>query len=224
MWESEKELVFQSARKMVEDGLIIGSQGNVSIRFTDAKGKQLIAITPTNIDYHFMKPGDIVILDTNGKQLAGQLKPSVETELHLNIYSTRPDVNAIVHTHSEFASMVSIMGLTIPPILDDQVIYLGGEIPVSGHAIPGTKKLADNVSSALGKANAVIMANHGALAVGIDMNKALFNSRLLEKLAKVFVYATLSGKIQKLPPLEVEKEIELFNSGGGEVAEKANQD
>jgi L-fuculose-phosphate aldolase len=223
MWEVEQELIFKFARGAVDLGLIIGSQGNISLRFYDEDGGQFVAITPSGIDYYLMTPRDVAILNAGGKRIAGNLEPSIETDLHLNLYSTRDDINAVVHTHSEFASVVSVMGSKIPPILDDQVIYLGGEVSVAKHAIPGTKGLAANVVSALGNANAVILSNHGALAVGKDMNKALFNARLIEKVAKVFVYASLSDKLQKLPVSVVEKELLLFKSGGKETTRKKSR-
>jgi L-fuculose-phosphate aldolase len=158
-----------------------------------------VAITPSGRYYDSLSSNDIVIVDFEGKLVEGKLKPSVETMLHIQIYKKRKKVNAIVHSHPIFSSVAAVAGLEIPAILDDQVTCLGGEIKVAEYASSGSQKMVRNVVSALGSRNAVIMANHGALSVGRDIRDALTNCEMLEKTAKIFIYAFGLGKINFLP-------------------------
>lgn len=199
MWDSEKKMVLEAALQMAERGLVVGTMGNVSMRIVNTDGRELVAITPSGRHYDLLKPGDMVIVDFEGKRIEGRLKPSVETMLHIAIYQARQQVNAVVHAHPVFSSVVAVAGLKIPPILDDQVACLGGEIKVAEYAPSGTSAMVRNVVSALGARNAVLMANHGALGVGKDLRDAVVNCELLEKTAKVYVYALAIGKVNLVP-------------------------
>jgi len=214
MWEKEKKAVFEASLKLREAGLVTGSQGNVSLKFKSAN-KVLVAITPTNINYDLMKTSDIVIIDASGKIVEGDLKPSIEKMLHLEIYARREDVGAIIHNHSVYATSLAVSGVSIPPILDDQVFYLGGEIAVAKHALPGSTQLVKNVAEAMGSKNAVLMANHGALAAGATMDKALFNCQLLERLSQVMIYSKITGNTRVLPADIISKEKKMAIDGGG---------
>ncbi len=198
MWESEKKAVLEAAQEMVQKGLVVGNMGNISMRLVESSARELVAITPSGCYYDSLNPDDIVVVDFEGKRVEGKLKPSMETMLHIEIYKMRPKVNAIVHFHPIFSSVVAVMGVQIPAILDDQVVCLGGEIKVAEYAPSGSQKMVRNVVSALGEGNAVIMANHGALSVGKDMRDALTNSEVLEKTARIYVYALGLGKINLL--------------------------
>jgi L-fuculose-phosphate aldolase len=198
MWDTEKKMVLGTAQQMVQKGLVVGNMGNVSMRLGDTSGRELLAITPSGRYYDSLDPDDIVIVDFDGKCIEGKLKPSVETMLHIEIYKTRKKVNAIVHSHPVFGSVVAVAGMEIPAILDDQVVCLGGGINVAEYAPSGSLEMVRSVVSALGERNAVIMANHGALSVGSDMRDALTNCEILEKTARIYVYALGLGKINLL--------------------------
>jgi len=199
MWIAEKKLVLGAALQMADRGLVVGTMGNISMRITTADGRKLVAITPSSRYCDLLEPKDIVVVDFDGKRIEGKLKPSVETMLHLAIYRARQQVNAVVHAHPVFSSVVAVAGITIPPILDDQVVCLGGEIKIAEYAPSGSQAMVRNVVSALGSGNAVLMAHHGALAVGNDLRDAITNCELLEKTAKVYVYALAIGKVNSLP-------------------------
>src|SRR3972149_9108257 len=117
---------------MESKGLTVGTSGNISLRLPTRGKKQLLAITPSSLHYDTLDTEDIQIVDFNGKRVEGDLKPSMETPLHIGIYKARANVNAIIHTHSVYASALAVAGVEIPPILDDQVAYLGGGIKVAG--------------------------------------------------------------------------------------------
>ncbi|HJX03234.1 MAG TPA: class II aldolase/adducin family protein [Dehalococcoidia bacterium] len=213
MLTDKKTIVFTFASQAAEAGLVIGSQGNLSMRFRDESGVELVAITPSGINYNYLQVEDIVIINMEGSLLEGKNKVSIEKGMHLSVYAQRQDIHAIVHFHSIFTSVLAIAGMGIPPLLDEQVFYLGGKIGVASHAMPGSEKLAGNVVQALGSNNAVIMANHGALTTGEDMGRAFFNAQLLDRLAQAYVYAKLLKKTKRLSGTAVEEELREHQLG-----------
>ena len=216
MWESEKKAVIEVAQEMAKKGLVVGTAGNVSLRLKDSSGRELLAITPSGCRYESLEVDDVVIVDFEGQRVEGKLKASIETVMHIDVYKARKKVNAIVHAHPVFCSVVAVAGLEIPAIIDEQVIYIGGEIKVAEYALPGTPELAKNAVLALGPRNAVILANHGALSVGRDMREALTICELLENTARIYVCALGLGKVNPLPAEVVRLEKAFFSSVYGE--------
>ena len=159
---------------------------------------------------------DIVIVDLEGQRLEGELTPSIETTLHTGIYKVRQKVNAVIHTHPVYGSIIAVAGLEIPGILEDQVTQIGGEIRVAPYAISGSPELAANVVASLGPRNAVLMANHGAIAVGRNMREAFTMCKLAEKTARIFISALALGKVNLVPAEAAEVEKAYFNAVYGE--------
>jgi len=197
-WDKEKKEVLEASRKMLAKGLVTGTAGNVSRRLKTKGGRALLAITPSSRDYDSLSPEDIQILDFDGKKVEGDLTPSIEMMLHIGIYRARRDINAIVHTHSVHACALAAAGFPLPPILDEQAVYLGGEIKVAAYAPSGTQELAKNAAAALGDRNAVLLANHGAVGAGKTMAEAFRNAELLEKTAQIYLMALAAGKVTRL--------------------------
>jgi L-fuculose-phosphate aldolase len=197
-WLKEKKEVLAVARRILEKGLVTGTAGNVSRRLKTDDDRPLLAITPSSRDYNSLSPDDIQILDFNAQKVEGELTPSVETALHIGIYRARPDVNAVIHIHSVFATAAAVAGLSIPPILDEQAAYLGGEIKLAAYAPSGTPDLGKNAVAALGDHNAVLLANHGAVGTGKNMTDAFHAAELLEKTAQIYLYALAAGKVATL--------------------------
>jgi L-fuculose-phosphate aldolase len=209
-WQNEKRKVVQAALWMAERGFLPGTSGNVSVRLEPDGSRELLAVTPSGLRNADLKPEDVVVVDFEAEPVEGGLTPSSETLLHLAIYRARPDVGAVVHTHSVFASVASVAGLQIPPIIDEMVVAIGGTVQVSEYAFPSTQELADNVCAALGERNAALIRNHGAVGVGRDLAEALDVCALTERVAQVFVQASLLGKVSELPPDVVEAETSIF--------------
>ena len=216
IWNSEKKAVLEAAQQMAQKGLVVGTSGNVSMRISEPGGRQLLAITPNNRYYDLLDVDDIGIVDFEGECVEGELTASIETMLHIGIYIARTKVNAVIHTHPVFGSILSVIGAEIPPILDDQVTYLGGEIKVTEYSLPGSQELVKNVVPALGPRNAVILANHGTVTVGRDMREAFTNCEMLEKTARIYIYALGAGKIKPLPTDALEMEKAYFDYLHGE--------
>jgi L-fuculose-phosphate aldolase len=210
MWESEKKQVIEAAQEMARKGLVVGTAGNISLRIKATDGRELLAITPSGRYYDSLKVDDIVVVDFAGQKVEGELKATIETIMHIEVHKARKKMNAVVHAHPPFCSALAVAGMDIPPLIDEQVILIGGEIKVAQYGFPGTPDLAKNVVSALGPRNAVILANHGVLAVGRDMREALTICELAEELAKIYVSALSLGKVNQLPPEVVELEQAFF--------------
>lgn len=210
-WNSEKKAVLEAAQQMAQMGLVVGTSGNVSMRLGEHSGRELLAITPNARYYDTLDVDDIVVADFEGDNVEGELAISIERMLHIGIYKARKKVNAIIHTHPVFGSAISVAILEIPAFLDDQVTYIGGEIKVAEYALPGTQDLVDNVISALGPRNAVLLANHGAVSVGRDMREAFTICELAEKTAKIYICALSLGRINPLPTEAAKVEKAFFN-------------
>jgi L-fuculose-phosphate aldolase len=199
-WLQEKKLVLEAARQMLARGLVVGTAGNVSLRLASEGSLSLLAITPTSQPYDSLTPDDIQILDFDGQKVEGSLPPSIEMPLHTGIYRARPDINAVIHTHSVFATAAAVAGLSIPPILEEQVAYLGGEVKLAGYAPGGSPALAENAVAALEDRHAVLLANHGAVGAGRDLPQAFHACELLEKTARVYLLALATGRVIVLTP------------------------
>lgn len=184
--------IVSAARLMWERGYVIGTAGNISARVGDTNR---LLITPSGALYDSMKPDDVVLCTLGCEQLSGTGRPSSELLIHATIYRARPAVRAIVHTHSVYASAIAVNRAEIPLFLDEMHYSIGSSVLTAGYAPSGTPELAQNIVSTLGEKRAVLMANHGTVAVGADMQEAFAISEAVEKAAMILILAKLYGKV-----------------------------
>ena len=210
-WQREKKLVLETAQKMLEKGLVVGTAGNVSLRLPCEGERPLLAITPSARHYNLLSVEEIQVIDFEAKPIEGDLTPSMESMLHIGIYEARKNINAVIHTHSVYASAVSVAGHDIPAILDDQVAFLGGQIKLAGHALTGSPEQVSSVIAALGDRNAVLLPNHGAVGIGRTMSDAFTACELIEKTARIYLLALSIGKVNLLPDEEFEAEKAIYD-------------
>ncbi len=213
-WRDDRREVAETARRMEELGLSTSVSGNVSKRLGTSDSRELFAITPTGVPYGSLGVEDVVVVDLEVEPVQGTLPPSSESLMHIAIYEARPDVGAVIHTHGVFGSVAAVAGLRIPPIIDEMVVTIGGAIEVAEYAFPSSEELARNVQEALKDRNAVILSNHGAVGVGRDLGEALEVSRLAERVAQIFVYASLLGEVRTIPEDAVAAEAAIFAMRG----------
>jgi len=180
------EEIIKTARKMAELGLVLGSYGNVSCRQGDR-----VLITPTKLDYFAMEPEDIVTLDLTGKKLAGRREPSSEFRLHLAIYHAREEARAVVHAHGIYALALSLIASELPPITEEMEHSLSGPVRVAPYAPAGSQALADRAAELLREtgSRALILARHGIVSLGEDLEEALLACRLVERGAQIYLLA-----------------------------------
>ncbi|MFQ6117384.1 MAG: class II aldolase/adducin family protein [Candidatus Bipolaricaulia bacterium] len=189
------ERVVETARRMAALGLVVGSFGNVSCRLADK-----ILITPTGLDYSAMEPMDIVTLDLEGERLVGQREPSSEFRLHLALYRARADARAVVHTHSVHAIALSLVADELPPLSEELEHGVGGTVPVAPYAPAGTEELGRGAATTLllGESRGLILARHGVVGLGRDLDEALLICQLVERNARVYLLA--KGLTPSSPP------------------------
>ena len=196
--EDYQEQVVAISQEMTRKGFLMGTGGNVSVRIG---GQGAMAITPSNFDYLQMTCEDVCVLDWELNPLTGTRQPSIESGMHAAIYQARLDVNVIIHTHQVIASAVAIMGRPIPALFDEQVRYLGRSVEIVPYGASGTSWLKSNIVRKLkNHANAYILKNHGALTLGPDPERAMFNVELLEKCTTAFLLAYYTDeRVAKIP-------------------------
>ncbi|MCR4431378.1 MAG: class II aldolase/adducin family protein [Tepidanaerobacteraceae bacterium] len=195
-----KQKVVEYGEKIVKEGLVVATWGNLSAR---EENEDLFVITPSGMNYADLEPEDIVAVDLDGKPVASGRKPSVETPVHAAIYRARPDVKAVIHTHSINASACAASRTEIPCIMEDMSSMVGGPVKVAKYAPTGTRELAENVLEALEDRNAVILANHGVVTVGRCLEEAFKLSLVVEKTAEIFIKSKMLGQVYSLDLSEV---------------------
>ena len=199
--EKAKEQAVKMGRSMSVAGLVTGTWGNLSMRVP--KDNHII-ITPSGMLYSTLQVRDMVVLDMTGRVMDGERKPSSEYLMHVAIYRDRPDVHAIMHTHSVYASAMAVARKSIPPILEDMAQLVGGAVTVAEYGRAGTQGLANLVVRALDNCNAVLMANHGLVGVGRTLEEAMQVCQIVEKSAQVYIWADIIGEPAILPATEVD--------------------
>ena len=212
-WSKQRDDLTEATREMYRRGLVGAYSGNTSLRLTNSGDDSLLLVTPTHHPYYRLQPDELVVVNLDGDPVSpAPMAPSSETRLHLEIYRQRPDVQAVAHTHSIYASVAAVIGRDIPPLIDEMLMTIGGPIKVSKYAFPGTQELAEQAYDALGDRNAALLRNHGAVGVGPDIWEALEVCDLVERLAQIFVLARNFGPraASPLPEDAVATEMQLF--------------
>ena len=184
-------------------GVVHGTAGNMSVR-DPASG--LIAISPSGIPYPAVTPADVVVVDDRGETVDGERKPSSETPLHTMVMRTRPDIAAIVHTHSHYATVVSCIRPCLPAILTEVCLVVGETVPVTRYGLTGTPDFGQSVVEVLEpETKAVILKNHGLICFGNDFDEALLVAEIVEEAAKVYVHALAAngGREPDLVPADL---------------------
>ena len=200
-YTSSKELVVGVCRTLLERGYLKATEGNVSVR---VPGRELFAVTPSNYDYAKMESDDICVLDYDLRRVAGTMKASIEAGMHAAIYQQRRDVNVVIHTHQPYASALALIDKPIPALFDEQVRNLGRGVEIVRYGPSGTSFLKNRVKARLKNGdNAYILANHGVLVLGGDVEQAIHNMALLEKVALDYLLTLLAGEKAATIPLPI---------------------
>lgn len=208
------ELV-ESCRAMVRLGLTRGTSGNVSVR----AGEGLL-ISPSGMPYETMRPEDVVPMRLDGSH-SGDLLPSSEWRFHRDILRARPEVGAVVHTHSTQATAVAVLGRAIPAIHYDIAAAGGPTIRCAPYATFGTEALARHVLAALEGRKACLLAHHGVVATGSTLAAALSLAVLVEELARLYLACLPAGEPPVLPDDEIARVVALYASYGRQPARPA---
>lgn len=189
-----KAQLIEAGRQMLGKGLTVETWGNLSLRDPDTG---LIYLTPSAMPYDTIQESDVVVMTPDGAVAEGTRKPTVEAGMHLRILRARPEINAIIHTHPLYSLVFGVQHREIPPIIDEAAQVLGGTVRVADYALPGTEALAENAQKALGsRGMACLLANHGAVCLGRDMDQAFRVGTVLEMTAHIYQMALATGTPQ----------------------------
>jgi L-ribulose-5-phosphate 4-epimerase len=193
-------LVCEGNLMLPRSGLVTWTSGNVSGR--DPQTGHIV-IKPSGVRYEVLTPEDMVILDRDGNVLQGRFRPSVDAPTHLYIYRHRPDVQAVVHTHSAFATAFAAVGRPIPVYLTAMADEFGGPIPVGAYAQIGEEEIGREVVRSIGSSPAILMKNHGVFTVGPNVMAAVKAAVVTEDVARTVFYALQLGTPDIIPDDEV---------------------
>ena len=199
-----KKEIIDASKHLLQLQFNIGSEGNVSYR-----QKNEIYITPSGIKTSNLEPKDISKVDLNGKVL-NKNKPSSEILLHSWIYRNHKDIRAVVHSHSKWASILSCMRISIPSFHYMVAEFGGNNIKCSKYATFGTEKLSKYVNEVLHKRKGCLIANHGQVTIGCNLEEAVDLSIALEKLSEQFYYLWITKQTKLLSDKEMRKIVKLF--------------
>jgi len=210
--EGLRKQVLEAAREMSRLELVRGTSGNVSAR---DPGTGLVAITPSSLPYDTLEPEDIMVVDYSGNVIEGTRRPSSETPMHTAVYRARPDVLAVMHTHSPHATAFGVAGSPLRAVTVPLAIY--GPVQVALFELPGTAKLAEECVRSLGSEGmAVLLQNHGILTVGRTLAEALEIAVYVEEGAQVALLCHAAGTLKLIPERQAQ-EIKRAWKAGREV-------
>lgn len=196
-----KELV-ELHLELPKNNLVAWTGGNVSMR---DKETGLVAIKASGVRYKDLTPESMLVVDMDGKIVEGNLKPSSDTASHLYIYRHRPDVNGVVHTHSDYATAFAAIGASIPVYLTAQADEFGCPIPCGGFALIGSEEIGKVVVDSIGVSPAILLKNHGVFTIGPSGEAAVKTAVMVEDVARTVWLALQIGTPDVIPPELVEK-------------------
>ena len=188
------------AKQSYAEHLFAGTSGNLSVYDRDTGN---MVITPTSIPYETITLADMVVMDLDGNVKSGRHKPSSEWRMHAAVYQAKPEVRAIIHTHSPYATAFAVNHRNIPAILIEMVPFLGGDVPLAKFAMPGTAEVGLEAVKVLKDRTCCLLANHGVLAIGKDLAETHIRAVYTEDAAKICTIALSNGPIHALTPEQI---------------------
>lgn len=201
--------VVKGAKAIYKRNLVDFGEGNVSVR---NGRKDELFITPSFNNYETLTADQVVHIKFDGTALSKGKLPSTEATMHTMIYKSRPKVQSVIHTHSPYATMLSVNHMNIPIIMEEQIVFLGGSVDISPFGEAHTEEIGQSALTALSIKNAALLANHGAIVCGKSVEHSVKFAELTEKLAKMYWGALQVGEPKIIPKEQCDKFYKLFNS------------
>ena len=192
-------------RELAMRHLVAGAAGNISIQ----SGQGGLYVTARGSQLGKLSEADIVKIDSDGTWPQAQ-QPTTEYMIHTLFMESKKDVGVVLHTHSAYATAAAILGETIPPIVDEMTILIGGGLPVAPYAPPGSEALARNALEAMGDRRAVLLANHGAIITGSTAAEALKIAELVEHVAQIYLLVKTAGTVRAIPEAAYQRQREIY--------------
>lgn len=204
LWSLKQEIC-DIGRRIYAREFAAGNDGNISYRLTD----DVVLCTPTQICKGFMTPEDLCTVDMEGKQISGQRKRTSEVLLHLEIYKADPQVKAVVHCHPPHATAFGVARVDIPSCVLPEVEVFLGLIPRAEYETPGGPEFAETVKPFIGKANTVVLSNHGTVSWGQSVEKAYWHTEILDAYCRILMLSQQLGHVERLPGKKVDELLDL---------------
>lgn len=190
-YESIKVGIIEKCRLLEKMGYFVGTWGNISVRVPEG-----FIVTPSRVQYDAIQTSDFVVVSMEGNVVAGHRLPSSEAEIHRAVLNKKSSVGAIIHSHSPYATAVSCLHRPIPPFVEDLTQIIGGQVNCTRYVPAGQhKRIAEEVANTFGEENAVLLANHGVMCCGRDLDEAFVASQILEKAALMMLAAGAIGPV-----------------------------
>lgn len=201
-----KQELIEYGKLAGEKNFTPGFSGNISARYNDK-----IIITVSGSANGYLKEDDFAVIDFSGNMLEGCKKPSSEKMLHVKFYEIRPDINYIFHVHSPYLTAFAAAGVELDKNILAEIIYCFGKIPLAKYALPGSSDLVENTSKYFSAYDVVLMANHGVIIGGKDIQDTYLKLELCEAYAQTVINAKILGSAKILNEDEVKKIYSLRN-------------
>jgi L-fuculose-phosphate aldolase len=205
-----KQQICQIGDRLYKKGFAAANDGNISVRI----GRNEVLCTPTLISKGFMTPEDICLVDMEGNQIDGRRQRTSEVKLHLAIMKERPGIKAVVHCHPPHATAFGVAREPIPQCVLPEVEIFIGEVPIAKYAIPGSQEFAETVLPFVHKANVIILANHGTVSFGEDVERAYWWTEILDAYCRILMLAKGLGRISYFTEPEASALLDLKQKWG----------
>jgi len=205
-----KKDICEIGRRIYNKGFAAANDGNITVRVSENE----VLCTPTMHSKGFLVPDDISLVDMTGKQLSGRKKRSSEALLHLEIYRNRPDVKSVVHCHPPHATAFAVAREPIPQCVLPEVEVFLGDVPITKYETPGGQAFADTIIPFVKKTNVIVLANHGTVSFGEDVERAYWWTEILDAYCRILMLAKQLGGVNYLNPRESKELLELKDKWG----------
>ncbi|MCC6446635.1 MAG: class II aldolase/adducin family protein [Armatimonadetes bacterium] len=203
--QTQREIMVEIGRRLWQRNMVAANAGNFSVKLAD----NMVIATPTGVSKGFMTPDMMVKVDFQGNTLEGDGKASSEIKMHIAVYEARPDIVAVMHAHPVTATAFAVAGQALDQPILTEVVPTLGPIPLAPYATPSTDEVPDSIRSFLPIAEAILLANHGALTYGKDLWDAYYKMEILEHSAQVALTARTLGGAQSLTDEQVQQLLDL---------------
>jgi L-fuculose-phosphate aldolase len=209
-FEVKKEIC-EIGRRIYQAGFVAANDGNISVRM----GNGHFLCTPTGVSKGFLKPADIAVVDSKGKQIGGDKPRTSEIMLHLEIFHELEWVNAVVHAHPPHATAFAVSGINVPSCILPEVEIFIGQVPLADYDTPGSKDFAETILPHLrNKANTILLANHGAVACDSTLEQAYFHMETLDMYCRILLLSKQIGSVRQLPDQKVRELLDIKQGMG----------
>ncbi|ADB17952.1 class II aldolase/adducin family protein [Pirellula staleyi DSM 6068] len=205
-----KQDICEIGRRLYNKGFAAANDGNITIRVSENE----VLVTPTMHSKGFLKPEDICMMDMSGKQIGGTKKRSSEALLHLEIFRERPEVKSVVHCHPPHATAFAIAREPIPQCVLPEVEVFLGDVPITMYETPGGKEFAETVLPFVKKTNVIILANHGTVSYGDNVEQAYWWTEILDAYCRMLMLAKDLGRVNYFSEKKERELLELKDKWG----------